>query len=162
MNIVLVDDSSVVHRLLGHRFKILNWKMISLYNGQEAINMYEKTGFKGIDIILMDKEMPIMTGDTATEKLVEMGCDTPIVALTACADSLDEFVERGAMGVLNKPLQIPNLLQTILRTRSLKVEAEKLKAAHPLNNKEDVRLLRVISHCRFNFALSVQFRNVRA
>lgn len=87
--------------------------------------MYEKNGFKNIDIILMDKEMPVMTGATATEKLVNMGCRTPIVALTSCPNSLDEFVLRGAMGVLNKPLQIPNLLQTLLRTRSMKVEAER-------------------------------------
>ena len=103
--------------------------MISRYNGQEAVTLYQETGFKDIDMILMDKDMPVMTGETATEKLVEMGCQTPIVALTSCTKSLDEFIMRGAMGVLNKPLQIPNLLQTLLRTRSMRVGAQQQRAA---------------------------------
>ena len=105
---------------------MLNWKITSLYNGQEAVTLYEQTAFQNVDIVLMDKDMPVMTGDVATTKLVQMGCQTPIVALSSTTGSLDEFVINGAMGVLNKPLQIPNLLQTLLTTRSLKIEADQL------------------------------------
>jgi len=77
-----------------------------------------------------------MTGDVATTKLIQMGCETPIVALSSSAESLDEFVMRGAMGALNKPLQIPNLLQTLLRTRSMKVEAERQKKASSKAQRE--------------------------
>ena len=115
---------------------MLNWKITSLYNGQEAVTLYQQTGYQNIDIVLMDKDMPVMTGDVATTKLIQMGCDTPIVALSSSAESLDEFVIRGAMGALNKPLQIPNLLQTLLRTRSMKVEAERQKKASSKAQRE--------------------------
>ena len=125
MNILVVDDSSVVHRMLTYRFKMMSWNIVNLHSGQEAIALYEKTGFKGIDLVLMDKEMPIMTGDIVTTKLIDMGCSTPIVALTSCADSLDDFLRRGAMGALSKPLQIPNLVQTLLQSQTLLVRSKK-------------------------------------
>jgi len=82
-----------------------------------------------------------MTGDVATAKLVQLGCQTPIVALSASAESLDEFVMRGAMGALSKPLQIPNLLQTLLRTRSMKVEAERQRLASKAQSEQPYEAL---------------------
>ena len=123
IHFLVVDDSDVVHKMLSHRFKILNWTMLSLSNGQEAVKFYQETGFDNIDMVLMDNSMPIMNGLVATTKLIQMGCETPIVGLTASAKSLDEFVVRGALGALNKPLQIPNLISNLLRVRASKVEA---------------------------------------
>ena len=123
IHFLVVDDSDVVHKMLSHRFKMLNWTMLSLSNGQEAVKFYQETGFDNIDIVLMDNSMPIMNGLVATTKLIQMGCETPIVGLTASAKSLDEFVARGALGALNKPLQIPNLISNLLRVRASKVEA---------------------------------------
>ena len=127
INFLVVDDSDVAHKILSHRFKMLNWTMVSLFNGQEAVKFYQETGFENIDIVLMDKSMPVMNGLVATTKLIQMGCETPIVALTASAESLDEFVARGALGAVTKPLQIPNLISSMLRIRSLKVEAARNK-----------------------------------
>ena len=130
LNFLVVDDSDVAHKILSHRFKMLNWTMVSLFNGQEAVKFYQETGFENIDIVLMDKSMPVMNGLVATTKLIQMGCEKPIVALTASAESLDEFVARGALGAITKPLQIPNLISNMLRVRSLKVEAARQKKAY--------------------------------
>ena len=97
--------------------------MVSLSNGQEAVEFYRETGFKNIDLVLMDNAMPVMTGLVATAKLIQMGCETPIVALTASAGSHDEFLAIGALGAISKPLQIPTLISNVLRVRSLKVQA---------------------------------------
>ena len=129
INFLVVDDSDLVHKVLHHRFKMLNWTMVSLFNGQEAVKFYQETGFKNVDIVLMDKSMPVMDGLIATTKLIHMGCETPIVALSASPENLDEFVARGALGAITKPLQIPNLVSNLLRVRSLKVEAARQKKA---------------------------------
>ena len=119
LHFLLVDDSSTYHKMMAYRFKILNWTATSVYNGKEAVELYSNSGFKGVDVILMDKEMPVMAGDEATSRLVSMGCTIPIVVLTGTAhhDTI-----RGAMGVLSKPLQIPNLLHALLRGQQKRFE----------------------------------------
>ena len=129
IHFLVVDDSHVVHKMLSLRFKMLNWTMVSLFNGQEAVRFYQETGFDNIHIVLMDNSMPIMNGLVATTKLIQMGCETPIVGLTASAQSLDEFVARGALGAVKKPLKIPDLIFNLLRVRALKVEAARQKKA---------------------------------
>lgn len=53
-------------------------------NGQDAIEKL-KLGKEEYDLILMDKEMPVMDGPTATALLVQMGVTIPIIGLTGNA-----------------------------------------------------------------------------
>lgn len=64
-------------------------------NGQIAID-FHKQG-RTYDLVLMDKEMPVMDGHEATRQLRNMGVKTPIVALTGNALTTDRemFFEAG-------------------------------------------------------------------
>ncbi|MDN3582059.1 response regulator [Mucilaginibacter flavus] len=53
-------------------------------NGEIAIKMMRQTKY---DLVLMDLQMPVMDGFTATEKIREFDMNTPIMALTASATS---------------------------------------------------------------------------
>lgn len=118
LHFLLVDDDSVYHKMMAYRFKILNWTATSVFNGKEAIDLYRRNRFSGVDVVLMDMEMPVMTGQETTIKLISMGCRTPIIALTGTRNN---YVMKGAMGVLTKPLQIPNLLHALLRGQKMLV-----------------------------------------
>ena len=61
--------------------------------------------------ILMDYEMPIMNGPSATQKLVSMGCKAVIVGITGnvLPDDVNYFKQCGAEEVLPKPLAIEKL-----------------------------------------------------
>ena len=78
-------------------------------NGQVAVDKATSTDY---DVILMDMQMPVMDGYTATRKLREYGLDIPIVALTANAMRGDEEKCRhaGCSGFLTKPVDLDKLL----------------------------------------------------
>jgi two-component system sensor histidine kinase/response regulator len=88
-------------------------------NGFDAVRACEEVSF---DIILMDLQMPVMDGITATMRIREMETGdgrptTPIVALTAnaMASQLERCIEAGMDGFLTKPLEIPRLHETLTK-----------------------------------------------
>lgn len=108
-----VDNQTLVRAYLkhtGHQLDIAE-------NGQVAFQMYTQGGY---DLVLMDMQMPLMDGLTATMKIREWeqktgGRAIPIVALTAHA--LKEEVERtlaaGCSSHLMKPIHKATLLTEI-------------------------------------------------
>lgn len=86
-------------------------------NGQEAIELYKSMKF---DLILMDEQMPNMTGQEATMKILEIEKSqnrehTPIIALTArtLKSEKEAFLEAGADDFVSKPIDT-DILLTVL------------------------------------------------
>jgi CheY-like chemotaxis protein len=69
------------------------------------------------DLVLMDKEMPVMDGHEATRQLRLMGVKTPIIALTGNALQSDRelFFEAGVNDFQTKPLSRDKLVQLLIR-----------------------------------------------
>ncbi|WP_459826627.1 PAS domain S-box protein [Desulfomicrobium salsuginis] len=82
-------------------------------NGQEVIALLETQEF---DLILMDIQMPVMDGITATRAIrsstrIGPKKDVPIIALTAFAMTVDKeaFLAAGMNGFLSKPVKLADL-----------------------------------------------------
>jgi signal transduction histidine kinase/ActR/RegA family two-component response regulator len=94
---------------LGHRSVIAN-------NGQEALEQW-RTG--EIDLILMDIQMPVMSGLEATATIrreeLRTGRHIPIIALTADAlrGTQDQLLRSGFDRYLSKPLMIRTLKEQL-------------------------------------------------
>lgn len=92
-------------------------------NGAEAVEMYQsKKGF--YELILMDIQMPFMDGYEAAKALREMGCEIPIIALSANAMKEDAVrsKEAGMNAHLNKPIDTEKLFELLLKFISKKSE----------------------------------------
>ena len=67
------------------------------------------------DVILMDHQMPVMTGSVATQEIRKLGYKGRIIMLTghALAEDVTNFMTSGADGVLNKPVNVDELLNLV-------------------------------------------------
>lgn len=112
--ILLVEDS-LDNQLLATQFLSREGAEVEIANhGEEAISAAAKTHF---DLVLMDMQMPIMDGYSATFKLRQLGLKIPIIALTAHAmkEDLQKCLSVGCTGYLSKPFRREGLIKIITR-----------------------------------------------
>jgi two-component system, sensor histidine kinase len=109
---VLVCDDNKVNCKLAQRFVTrMGCEVECVEDGQLALEKYRMDP-DGIDLILMDKEMPVLDGLEATRAIRSMeaargdGKRVPIIAVTAAAAASDrkECMEAGCDGYCSKPL----------------------------------------------------------
>jgi CheY-like chemotaxis protein len=84
MTILVVDDSKTIHSLVK---ELLNEfgkiKLCHAYDGQEAIDFIELSTSQNLKLVLMDWEMPIMSGIDALPELKKRKPDLPILMMTS-------------------------------------------------------------------------------
>jgi two-component system, sensor histidine kinase and response regulator len=86
-------------------------------NGEQGVKAWEREEFA---LVLMDIQMPVMDGYTATRNIRQQEClvrHTPIVALTANAmkGQLERCLEAGMDGLLTKPIVVDRLREVLER-----------------------------------------------
>jgi signal transduction histidine kinase/CheY-like chemotaxis protein len=89
VSVLLVEDNPINQEVATLMCKRLGAKVTIADNGRKALELY-KANPKDYEIILMDIQMPQMGGYEATQILRQMGCQLPIVALTAAATVEDK------------------------------------------------------------------------
>lgn len=89
-----------------------NLTILHAQNGKEAVDLFKNNP---VDMVLMDFNMPIMSGLEATEKIRKINQQVPIIALTAyvMAEDKNKALEVGCNGFLSKPIEKHQLLETI-------------------------------------------------
>jgi CheY-like chemotaxis protein len=115
-HVLLVEDNFVNQKVAVRFLERLGCSVEVASNGAEGVAACEARRF---DIVLMDLQMPVMDGMTATRKIREMerSGHTPIIALTANAMTGDrELCEAAGMdGYLTKPLEVERLRSVLAK-----------------------------------------------
>ena len=118
LNILLVEDNPTNQMFMKVLMKKLLLKFKIANNGEEAIKLYTDNTF---DLILMDENMPVMSGSEATIKIRELELNTnshiPIIALTAnvLQEDKEKFLNVGMDDYLSKPLKKQELVHIITK-----------------------------------------------
>ena len=115
ISILLVEDNPSNQKFMGVILKRLDVNYDIAENGQIAVEKFKQHKY---DIILMDENMPVMSGSDATKKILKIEKEqelkhTPIVALTANALEGDRemFLSIGMDEYLSKPVKKDQLVK---------------------------------------------------
>lgn len=115
-HILLVEDEPTNQKLLRFYLQARGYQVSLASNGKEALDMAESCQ---PGVILMDIQMPVMDGITAT-RMLKRNPDTrsiPVIAITALAMTGDRerCLEAGAVAYLPKPVKLSELSHLLER-----------------------------------------------
>ena len=117
LRILLADDHPANRKVVEIMLGATEMELVAVEDGKQALDAFVGGGF---DLVLMDMQMPVMDGLTATAAIRRYEADhglkrTPILMLTA--NAMAEHVEAGraagADGHLTKPVTMAGLFDTI-------------------------------------------------
>ena len=113
-NILLVEDNEINQLIAKEMLESVGYTVDIAENGQEALDML---GGGGYELILMDIQMPVMDGISATKRIRENPeyDNLPIIAMSANAmsDDMEKSLECGMNEHITKPINPDNLYSTI-------------------------------------------------
>ncbi len=116
LKILLVEDNLINQKITLLTLKPLVYSIDTASNGKEALDRF---GTNNFDLILMDIQMPVMSGLVAAEKIRALESSTnshvPIIAITANAmiGDKEKCLSAGIDDYISKPFQPAALIDKI-------------------------------------------------
>ncbi len=117
LHVLLAEDNEINQEIAVELLKGMGITTTVAQNGAEALQLWEAEPF---DLILMDIQMPVMDGLTATRRIRASSAahskTVPIIAMTANAMSGDKekSLEAGMNAHITKPFDVKELHDTIM------------------------------------------------
>ncbi len=110
--ILVVEDVDTNKIFFDAALRKTSAKILWAKDGQEAIEMYKEND---IDLVLMDLQLPIMDGYTATREIKKIDAKVPIIAQTAhvMSGEREKCLEAGCDDYLAKPIRLQILMETL-------------------------------------------------
>ena len=118
-HILLVEDNELNREIAQEILREYGFRVDTAENGAVAVEKVSTAAPGSYDLVLMDVQMPVMDGYTATRKIRALDdparAKLPILAMTANAFDEDRrnALESGMNGFLSKPIVIGDLVQEL-------------------------------------------------
>ena len=115
LRVLIVDDVAINREILGEMLVQLGAQFEQVGSGPEALEWVATRGVGGIDLVLMDIQMPGMDGYEATRRLHQAHPDLPVLALTANAlpEQRAQSAAAGMRGHITKPVELAELVAAL-------------------------------------------------
>lgn len=106
--VLVAEDSEVNQMVLSNILEQFGMEVLISSNGEEA---WQITRQKRVDLLILDLQMPIMTGQEAIRAIRADGVNTPAIALTANSDKLEEqdCLASGFQQYVSKPFNTSSM-----------------------------------------------------
>ena len=116
LRILLAEDAPVIQKLATYMLRERGHKVVAVQNGKDALSRLKKQKF---DVVLMDAEMPKLSGIEATTVIrrqeKETGRHLPVIAMTAYISQGEQSrcLSAGMDSCLAKPFRAEELYQAV-------------------------------------------------
>ena len=129
--VLVVDDEAKLRRILVRLMREAGYEVADAGTGTEGVALAEE--FRP-DVVIMDQNLPDLSGQEATERIVSTRPGVKVLMLTAygAIDRAVEAMRRGAHDYLTKPFDNDELLLRVARameSRSLAQQVVRLQEA---------------------------------
>ncbi len=121
VHVLLAEDNELNMEIAEFLLENAEIRVTKAKNGQEAVELFEKSNINEFDAILMDVMMPVMDGHQATRQIRALNRadagSVPIFAMTAnaFADDRQKAYEAGMNEHLTKPLETEVVLKVLAK-----------------------------------------------
>lgn len=112
LNVLIAEDVETSLIVLSAFMTQFGAKVVTVNNGKLAVEACKTAYF---DVILMDIQMPVMDGITATRLINDAGQSGKVIAVTAASEvESQELLDRGFSAFHNKPVDAKALCDLIV------------------------------------------------
>lgn len=121
--ILSIDDSKAVHSFLNMCFENKKIQLDHAYNGEEGLSkIFPESSY---DLILLDWEMPGLTGPEVLKKIREGNNQTPVMMLTSKNEpsEIEQVLNLGANEFVMKPFSAEILIDKIETVLNIKIDS---------------------------------------
>jgi two-component system chemotaxis response regulator CheY len=116
MKVIVADDSRVMRSIIEKVVQSIGHEVIQASNGKEVLDLLDREGAK-IDLILLDWNMPVMSGFEALSRMRKSASHRTIPVLMVSTESEETkkkmALNEGASGYLSKPFTSEELAAEI-------------------------------------------------
>lgn len=146
LRVLVAEDNPVNRKLVTTLLRKRGHKVTAVDNGRQAVDAVASARADGFDVVLMDIQMPDMSGFEAAAAIRERersrNTRLPIIALTAHAmrGDRERCLDAGMDGYLSKPIDVDELIATVERVGGAPPgEAPAAAETQPTNTTFDER-----------------------
>ncbi|WP_373035330.1 response regulator transcription factor [Sulfurimonas sp.] len=134
---MIVEDEKVTNELLSSTFKNFFADVYSCFNGDEALNTYNRVK---PDVVFVDIVMAGMDGIELSRKLREINPTQIIIVISASNDieKISESIEVGVNSFIQKPIDTKKIIElltsvTAMISKKRKIETKTFSISLPLD-----------------------------
>jgi len=111
-HILVVDDDVDIRQTIRDILEVEGYNVATATNGREAL---KRIAERQPALVLLDLQMPVMTGWDLLSALRERGVKVPVVFMTAGFRAQTEAERHNADAALGKPFEMDELLRLVAR-----------------------------------------------
>ena len=108
--ILIVEDERPLQQAMTAALRTKGYRVVSAHNGSDAIALAE---VHAPSLVILDLQMPVLDGWGFAHALRRRGQEVPIVIITGGLEAACSADEMGAIGYLQKPFRLGQLLLAV-------------------------------------------------
>ena len=110
--VLVADDDESVRESLRKLLHGEGYQVIAVANGAEAVETFRQE-VNQIDLLLVDLNMPLKNGWATLDRLIEVNPSLPVLIVTGQPNQSEMAEAAGVSALVEKPIDVPALLQLI-------------------------------------------------